>query len=163
MGPLPLWGDSEPRVLGKKSGPLVSSQWHLAGTPLPRALADPAGSSFFCNAKISRGTSELATSVSQRNCDAVSTGQCTNTTHRQPANLNHNVIMKMIMAFSVSHTGLPWGDSLKTVEVVKVGRHIRSNSSKHVFSWEIEGEMERGRGDDDEGGRGAEKQEEFSD
>lgn len=100
-----------PRVFGEKSGPLVSSAWHLAGTPLPPALADPAGSNLFCNAKISRGTFELATSVSQRNCDAVSTDQCTNTARRQPANLNHNVIMKMMMAFSVGHTCLLWGDS----------------------------------------------------
>lgn len=71
------------------------------------------------------------------------TQQCTNTASRQPANLNHNVILKMMMAFSVGHTCLLWGDSLKTVEAVKVGRHIRSNSSKHVFSTVLGGQRER--------------------
>lgn len=76
----PLWGDSEPQSPWRETEN-SSLQLLALGLALHFHVCwqISAGSNLFCKARNSRETSELATSVSQRDSGAVSTGQFTNT------------------------------------------------------------------------------------
>lgn len=135
-----------PKVLGEKSGALVSSSWHLGGHFSP-----------MCNGNSQLDLTSMQSQKLQRDvrrtCNISLTKPCrlsalawtqTEPEDIKPENLTH-IITKMVMIFSVSHKFLFLWAPLKTVEEVKVCRRVSSYSSKHVSSTGLGGQRERER------------------
>lgn len=145
------WVIYSPKVLGEKSGALVSSSWHLGRHFSPMCIGNS-------QLDLTSMQSQKLQRDFRRTCNISLTKPCrllapawtqTEPEDIKPVNLTH-IITKMVMIVSVSHKFLFLWGPLKTVEEVKVCRRVRPYSSEHVSSTGLGGQRER---DDGEGKR----------